>query len=335
MKFNFLTIGAIACLFMACNSEKKQQNGGDSAVSAQANASAPAASTTTASKFDINTVPISDKPLGAFPYFSLPENYINFSKNDMVDYDVAYFWAKDHFEKPEGKIFFNRITAKTGKSYSDLELSRNLDELIKAVGGVKISEMKIPVDSSYHVPENNGLKYMNGYGFMANAVTTTYLIRRADRNIWVQLTPGDDAVSAGWMILETKPFKVTATLIKADEMKKELDAKGHIALYINFDTDKASIKSDSQPVIDEIQKLLTSNNGLKVAIEGHTDNSGVAAHNKKLSEERANAVKNALIGKGIAANRLQAKGLGADQPIADNGTEDGKAKNRRVEIVKL
>lgn len=137
------------------------------------------------------------------------------------------------------------------------------------------------------------------------------------------------------MILETKPFKATAALIKADEMKQELDAKGHIALYINFDTDKAGIKPDSQPVIDEIQKLLTSNTSLKVTIEGHTDNSGDAAHNKKLSEDRANAVKTALTGKGIAADRLSAKGLGADKPIADNNTEDGRAKNRRVEIVKV
>lgn len=327
----------MACALFACNSKKKPSDAADStaipqpAPAAREVAAAPAPATT----FDINTIPVSDKPLGTFPYFNLPENYQNFSKHDIQNYDVVYFWVKDHFEKPEGKIFYSRIKAKEGKSYSDLELGKNLEEIITGVGGVKVSEMKIPNDSTYTIPKNNQLTYMDGYGFIGSAVSTTYLIRRADKNIWIQTTPTDDGSSACWMILETKPFKSTASLIKADEMKKELDAKGHIALYINFDTDKATIKSESQPVIDEIQKLLTSNAGLKVAIEGHTDNSGEAAHNKKLSEDRAGAVKTALTGKGIDAGRLQAKGLGADKPIADNNSEEGKAKNRRVEIVKI
>ncbi|MCD9573679.1 OmpA family protein [Flavobacterium soyae] len=338
MKIKTLTLCVvIASIAFACNSNKKQnEEAPDSIDSSQVSTTAQEPQTAvSAKKFDINSIPVSNKSLGTFPYFNLPENYQGTPKNNTTDYDVAYFWVKDHFEKPEGKIFYARITAKEGKSYSDLEVAKNLDELIKSVDGVKVSEMKTPSDSSAAIPENNRIKYINGYGFIANAITTTYLIRRPDRNIWVQLTPGDDAVSAGWMILETKPFKITASLIKADEMKKELDTKGHIALYINFDTDKATIKPESLPIIDEIQKLLTSNASLKIAIEGHTDNSGAALHNKKLSEDRANAVKTALTAKGISTARLQTKGLGAEKPIADNASEDGKAKNRRVEIVKI
>ncbi|SEN56942.1 OmpA family protein [Flavobacterium sp. CF108] len=336
MKIKTLTLSiVIACMAFACNSNKKQSEENATSIDSSQTTSAEPQTTISAKKFDINSVPVSNKSLGSFPYFNLPENYEGTPKDNTADYDVAYFWVKDHFEKPEGKIFYARITAKEGKSYSDLEVAKNLDELIKSVDGVKVSEMKTPSDSSYTVPDNNRVKYMNGYGFMANAITTTYLIRRPDRNIWVQLTPGDDAVSAGWMVLETKPFKMTASLIKADEIKKELDTKGHIALYINFDTDKATIKPESSPIIYEIQKLLTSNAGLKISIEGHTDNVGIASHNKKLSEDRANAVKTALTAKGISAARLQTKGLGSEKPIADNSSEDGKAKNRRVEIVKI
>lgn len=337
MYLRILTIAASATVLLACNSGKKGNTTDSTNTTTTENTTptAPEAAAPVAKTFDLNAITVSDKPLGAFPYFELPEGYINYFKNKVVDYDVAYFWVGDHFEKPEGKIFYDYIRAKEGKSYSELELTKNIDAVITGAGGVKLTEMKVPQDSASVIPENNKLKYMTGYGFIANAITTTYLIRRADKNIWIQFTPSDDASSICWLILETKALKITASLTKAEEMKQELDSKGHIALYINFDTDKANIKSESQPVIDEIQKLLTTNAGLKVAIEGHTDNSGTPARNKKLSEERAQAVKAALTAKGIDAARLTAKGIGQDKPIADNTSEEGKAKNRRVEIVKI
>lgn len=339
MYLRILTIAASATVLLACNSGKKgntTDSTNTSATSENSTPAAPEAAAPVAKTFDLNAIPVSDKPLGAFPYFELPEGYYNYNKNKIVDYDVAYFWVGDHFEKPEGKIFYDYIRAKEGKSYSDLELTRNLDAVITGVGGVKISEAKVPQDSAYNnIPQNNRLKYSNGYGFLGYEPTSTYLIRRADKNIWIQFTSSDDGASICWLILETKALKITASLTKAEEMKQELDSKGHIALYINFDTDKANIKSESQPTIDEIQKLLTANAGLKVAIEGHTDNSGTPARNKKLSEERAQAVKAALTTKGIDASRLTAKGIGQDKPIADNASEEGKAKNRRVEIVKI
>lgn len=201
MKLRTLTWIACASILFACNSEKKEQTTTDSITAPAASvAEAPA----TEKVFDISTIPVSDKTLGDFPYFSLPEDYQNFSKHEVVDHDIAYFWVKDHYEKPEGKIFYNRITAKEGKSYSDLVLAKHLDEAITAAGGVKVSEMKIPSDSTSKVPENNALKYMDGYGFVSSQVTTVYLIRRADKNIWIQFTPTDDGVSAAWMVLETK-----------------------------------------------------------------------------------------------------------------------------------
>lgn len=337
MHLRILTIAACTTILLACNAGKKGNTTDSTNTTTQDAATSPAsdAAAPVAKTFDLNAIPVSDKPLGAFPYFELPEGYANYNKNKVVDYDVAYFWVGDHFEKPEGKIFYDYIRAKEGKSYSDLELTRNLDAVITGAGGVKISENKMPPDSAYAIPQDNRLKYQHGYGFIGYKTSTTYLIRRADKNIWIQFTPSDDGASICWLVLETKALQITASLIKAEEMKSELDSKGHIALYINFDTDKANIKSESQPAIDEVQKLLSANAGLKVAIEGHTDNSGTAARNKKLSEERAQAVKAALTAKGIDAARLTAKGIGQDKPIADNTSEDGKAKNRRVEIVKI
>lgn len=87
--------------------------------------------------------------------------------------------------------------------------------------------------------------------------------------------------------------------------------------------------------MDQIYDLLKNNPGLKVSIEGHTDNTGTPAGNKTLSESRAKAVAEAITLRGIDKSRLTSKGWGQEKPVADNRTEEGKAKNRRVEIVKM
>jgi outer membrane protein OmpA-like peptidoglycan-associated protein len=86
--------------------------------------------------------------------------------------------------------------------------------------------------------------------------------------------------------------------------------------------------------MDEINKLLTADSALKLSIEGHTDSTGGADHNRQLSTARARAVFGALVGLGVAPSRLSSKGFGPDKPLADNATEEGRAKNRRVELVK-
>jgi len=117
-------------------------------------------------------------------------------------------------------------------------------------------------------------------------------------------------------------------------MFDKLNKEGFIALYINFDTGKADIKPESYKIIDQIVQMMKDNPDLKISIEGHTDNVGTAQFNQTLSENRAKAVMNAIIAKGIDKSRLSSKGWGATKPIADNKTEEGRAKNRRVEIVK-
>lgn len=102
---------------------------------------------------------------------------------------------------------------------------------------------------------------------------------------------------------------------------------------IQFETGSAVIKPESYSELNEILQSSVVAEGLKVGVYGHTDNVGNSSANQKLSEERANSVKNYLMSKGIAANRIESKGLGQTQPIADNTSAAGKARNRRVQIV--
>ncbi len=136
-------------------------------------------------------------------------------------------------------------------------------------------------------------------------------------------------------IIEPKAMTQNMVLVKADEMSKAMATHGKVALYgIYFDTNKAEIKPESRPALEEIAKLLKREPGLRLHIVGHTDNVGGLESNMGLSRRRAEAVQAALVGSfGITASRLTANGVGYLAPVASNGAEEGRAKNRRVELV--
>jgi outer membrane protein OmpA-like peptidoglycan-associated protein len=123
----------------------------------------------------------------------------------------------------------------------------------------------------------------------------------------------------------------------ADEMKNALNRSGALDIYgILFDTDRATLKAESKPTLDQVAKLLKQNPALKLEIAGHTDNTGTAQHNLALSEARAHAVVQALVKNyDISAARLHAAGYGDRKPVAPNDDEQGRAKNRRVELRKF
>jgi outer membrane protein OmpA-like peptidoglycan-associated protein len=121
----------------------------------------------------------------------------------------------------------------------------------------------------------------------------------------------------------------------AESLKSQLDQTGRAVLYINFDFNKSTLRPDANPVIAQIVKLMTDDLSLTLAINGHTDNVGQHDYNIKLSQTRAAAVVSALVAAHIAPDRLSSGGFGPDQPIDDNDTEKGRAKNRRVELLKM
>jgi outer membrane protein OmpA-like peptidoglycan-associated protein len=122
----------------------------------------------------------------------------------------------------------------------------------------------------------------------------------------------------------------------AEELKKALDEEGHISVYgINFSVNQDVLQPGAEKIIVEIAKLMKSYSQLKLEIQGHTDNTGSADHNLDLSKRRAQTVKSFLLLYGIESASMVAKGYGASKPIATNDTEDGRAANRRVELVRI
>jgi len=202
-------------------------------------------------------------------------------------------------------------------------------------GGKGKSPLQIIKNYENAVVKNGGeLVYKNSNALDAD-LEATYHLATKGKEYWVKLFnfggTANDVEHFTLYILEMEPMKQE---VQASEMLEALNKEGFVALYINFETGKSDIKPESQPIVDQIFEMLKQNPGLKVSIEGHTDNVGSDKSNQTLSENRAKSVMIALISKGIDKSHLSYKGWGSTKPIADNSTEDGRYKNRRVEIVK-
>ncbi len=217
---------------------------------------------------------------------------------------------------------------------------------------------KIPVGAEGKVQTIEGQKLRIYYECSSESYSRLKVVRNAETALraagyaieFSGKYDGDPALTAHkgpqWILVTTGTDRYWVTTVKEKEMAQEMQASaevmandisatGHFAVYgIYFDTDKAVVKPESEPALAEMAKLLKNDPGLNVFIVGHTDNTGTFEHNIKLSLDRATSVVNALVARhGIVAARLKSHGVASLAPVASNKTEDGKAKNRRVELV--
>jgi OmpA-OmpF porin, OOP family len=152
----------------------------------------------------------------------------------------------------------------------------------------------------------------------------------------LQSAVAKDRALAELVVVAPQAMDRNMTLVNAEEMSKSIADSGKAVLYgINFDTDKDTLRPESEPTLKEIAKLLADNPKLNIRVVGHTDNQGKPDYNLDLSRRRASAVVRELTSRyAIAASRLDSFGCGLYAPVASNDSEDGRAKNRRVELVK-
>ena len=249
------------------------------------------------------------------PRFSGMPSY-EISNRDEQEFGSAEFelGGEQPPKRVEGKYWKIEYALKEGARKSGpLQIGRNYTALLLAKGGKKLLEQ---LDAgggttSGTMPIGNG------------------------RSLWLQVEVSNGGENYGLTIVEEAEMKQDVEFTAGD-LAEALKTKGSIAIRnILFDTGKATIKPESAGALAIIADVLKGDEALKIEIQGHTDNVGAPAANLKLSQDRAAAVKAYLVSTGgIAAARLTTAGLGDTKPVADNTTDDGRAQNRRVELVK-
>jgi len=245
-------------------------------------------------------------------------------------------------EDLEGKI--TKISYYLPEDRSTLEVFRNYEDALKAAG-FEILFTCTNNDCGGRDFNHKVVEYKHGFGdnysdqrFLAaklpreegDVYVSIYIVKNTggggpDRNhIYTQVD-----------VIEIAPMQEAMVTVDADAMAEEIFETGSVSIYgILFDFDKADIKPESAATIKEIATLLNNNPNLKLFIVGHTDNKGSLDYNTNLSQQRAEAVVGVLVSDhGIESARVTPKGLGFLAPVASNSSEEGRAKNRRVELV--
>jgi outer membrane protein OmpA-like peptidoglycan-associated protein len=242
----------------------------------------------------------------------MPGYYIQDGQDlDFGAYDFNV--GDEKVQRAEGKYRkLDYYLKENAKNPGAIAIARNYRNALVAKGGTMLHQNI----------DNNG-------GTMSAKATVN------GRTIWVQVEVNNAGEIYTLHVIDEEAMAQQIEM-SADVMAAELAKTGKVTLRsIQFDTAKATLKPESSSMLDQVVALLKQDQSLKLEVQGHTDNVGAAAANLKLSQDRAAAVKDYLVTTGgIAAARLTTAGFGDTKPVAPNTTDEGRAQNRRVELVK-
>ena len=223
---------------------------------------------------------------------------------------------------------------------AELRVGRDHDRRQAVEGEVERIDYDCPENVSFLSVVRNAENALKAAGF-----TTVYsgggdddrpVYAGRKGGVWVSIETGWTG-RPGYSLWIARSQEMEQQMVaSAEVMEAEIAKTGSCSIYgVHFDTGQATVKPESSQCIAEVVKLLKNNPSWKMQIEGHTDSVGAADANLKLSQARADAVRLSLISQGIDAARLTARGFGDTKPVADNATDEGRAKNRRVTLVKM
>lgn len=333
MKKTALILG-LSAVIVSCNQSVKQQEiTPDSTEVTVEVKEVKTEEVNSSADFNIENIPFSAADIGDFPFINLPEGLEAGKGAIQRKFDVCFFPINGVMTPFEGKLYKANVSAVRGEDYSQRYFEKSMEDYLLSIGAVKVFDGEITKEEYERYNKQDPNKGGPGDIGYWNQRIQFFTIRTKDKgNIYIQFTSNNAGGKLN--VLQEETFKQTITKVTADDIAKDLTEKGKSILYINFDIDKSNITAEGKEVVTQITEALQKDKNLNISIEGHTDNSGNAEHNKKLSDARANSVLNALVTDGIDKARLTAKGFGSENPLVANDSDENKAKNRRVELIR-
>jgi outer membrane protein OmpA-like peptidoglycan-associated protein len=291
-------------------------------------------------EFDINKVPVSKADLGTFPYF---KSFPNFRRNDSITLEMnrTYFFDGKKYLTIDGKVSSQiRNVDDSDKPYvSEFQLIQEFDKMVATLGGVKVYSGSLPTvqlktdagtDDIVLLQSKHNLASSAHYGVVE------YVIKTADKEVWVQLQP----FSMGsrfytLLVVEKKSTLLATNTNKKNMILEELEKKTNTNVPVSFEPDSEILLTESKDEILSIVGVFQKNPTGKLKINVHCAPIGKPEYALALTQKRAAAIQKELVGLGVKAASIDVKGMGDVKPLVPNDTEKNRLVNSRLEIVKF
>lgn len=331
----------VCLIFLACNSNKKDNSAAlnDSLYPAQEQ-TAPSDKNSETADINLDWSNIPDlKNIGDFPFIKAPKGL----KIEREEQGMTQVFEYEELTNYLGPNNYYVSTGKLGmifmefddSSYNNRYFDKNIFNYLDQIGAKKLYSGEIIRDevSKVRLKGNMYSGKNRTSGTDDTAPISIYAFKNNGKKYLINVQ-SNSAIGVIY-VMELNDFESSVQKYTAQSMQSDIDKSGKSIVQIHFDTDKSALKPEAQQIADQIVQLLKDDSSLKLSIEGHTDNTGDPRKNIQLSKERAQAVVTYLVNEGISSSRLKSNGFGAEKALFANDSEDNKAKNRRVELVKF
>lgn len=273
----------------------------------------------------IQHMPYAKANIGQYPfYITLPEGYQYNNLYHEMNFDEVYHFYNDSSTLAIGGRFFETAIIQpqnnTKKPYSDSLIIAHFKKNIQAIGG-RETQLKHKYWTEKSPLEVDSVK--------------RFIIRTLEGNIWIDLFSLKQPRHVAYSVIYEGQTHEFPWIIKAERLKYSLENFGKAVVYVNFKEAQTTLQPIGIKAVDEIARLFEIDKDIKISIEGHTDNAGTPEYCKRLSAERNRSIENRLKEKKVGTEHLKFVAYGSSRMITDNSTNDAKARNRRIELIKI
>lgn len=289
-----------------------------------------------------NSLPVTKAELGTFPYVKTLPNLAHRNPNDSltIDQNRTYFFDGQKYLTVDGQVSAQLLSVQddTKKIPSEFQIIQEFDKVVTTLGGKKVYAGKLPEDALKKLAGHDLVELGATHQVASSAYygVVEYVIKTAAKEVWLQVVPatiGSKFISL--LIVEKQLPLIGLNTNRENALLTELEKTGKAISHLDFELDNAGLLSQSKDELLNLVGIFQAHPAWRLRIEVNMASVGTPAYSLSLTEQRAAALKEALLDLGVKATSVEANGVGDTKPLASNDTETGRLANTRVGIVRL